>query len=131
MPRWALHSLAFLLYAEPVALAQDGEATLTRDLQDRGPRRATAGQPGDEVDLPGREQRERGDSGSGGVRDSAPTVDLERLADLADASPFCSLAPTSGVRLTEETKHIPTGRTATSPTSGESMTINPRSWSIW
>src|SRR5215469_4199361 len=48
-----------------------------------------------------------------------------------NSAPFSSLAPTSGVRLTEETKPTPTGSTATSPTSGESMTINPRSWSTW
>src|SRR5579862_3592680 len=48
-----------------------------------------------------------------------------------NSSPFCNLAPTSGVRFTEETAPIPTGITATSPTSGESITIRPRSWLYW
>lgn len=43
---------------------------------------------------------------------------------------FALLQPgaTSGVRLAEEMRPIPIGSTATKPTSGESMTIRPRSW---
>ena len=70
------------------------------------------------------------------------TLVKDATADLADESVAprerevsgsrrcAALAPTAGVRLTEETEPIPTGSTATSPTWVESMTINPRSWLV-